>query len=642
MFRLRVAVLVLFLAGPGSAAGPELLDLAPANAVQFFGVTGLRPFTGRLDKIITEADPTQIGVAAFGDLIVGQLGLNTSLDRDAPLAIAIASPRDVLGKNLESNSNPDDFTRLVVGCLGFLDQTKLARDMGIDPKALQPEKVFTWRSPSLPAPLQCVIQGNRLYLGSNEKALISVRTSPRLRGVLARDQVEVLRRSDALLVFNARAVGEPWKEAIKVLRPLAPSLGELFDLAGEMQFAALGVRLDGGIEGHLLGQFAKGPRSAGLLERLSRGGHSSLAGLPPRDGLLFAQAAVGDGKETSALAEVLASVEVPGGLGLQRLVPTADRPPLRKALTTLWQSLTGDRVALYQTRTPRVGQFAGLAVLDCADPAGFLASIRKMVPAGQPGELKLGAVLDDIPRAELEKLIRDLGSDDFDTREKAAARLLQIGRSALPLLGPARESTDAEIARRAKDLFREINAGLIDRRNELLLGRSAFAVTPTLAYHASVEKRAGLAVDVVQVRLDSKDESLAPKLRELLGADWDKIRLVRRDRQVVVLLGSDTTLLDEALGLLARNEPGLAKLAALKEFHTQADSGRKLEMHLALVRVLALLEPKLAERFAEKDRAGIISASFTAGPDRARLDLWIPVSELRGLVAQIQQAQKGG
>ena len=64
-------------------------------------------------------------------------------------------------------------------------------------------------------------------------------------------------------------------------------------------------------------------------------------------------------------------------------------------------------------------------------------------------------VADPVPWSaeEVARLIGQLGSDDFDTREAASTRLEAIGEPALEALRRARdESGDAEVRRRARDL----------------------------------------------------------------------------------------------------------------------------------------------------------------------------------------------
>ena len=63
--------------------------------------------------------------------------------------------------------------------------------------------------------------------------------------------------------------------------------------------------------------------------------------------------------------------------------------------------------------------------------------------------------------ARIAKLIAQLGSDDFDDREKASADLAAIGEPALDALRQAVKSTDEEVHRRAATLV-----GGIEKRLE--------------------------------------------------------------------------------------------------------------------------------------------------------------------------------
>jgi WD40 repeat protein len=54
--------------------------------------------------------------------------------------------------------------------------------------------------------------------------------------------------------------------------------------------------------------------------------------------------------------------------------------------------------------------------------------------------------------AEIARLVKQLGHDDFDKREEASRRLAKIGDPALEALQKATSSDDTEVRRRAKDI----------------------------------------------------------------------------------------------------------------------------------------------------------------------------------------------
>jgi HEAT repeat protein len=66
---------------------------------------------------------------------------------------------------------------------------------------------------------------------------------------------------------------------------------------------------------------------------------------------------------------------------------------------------------------------------------------------------------------KIQELIRDLGSDSFETRQKASQQLIAIGKPALALLAEAEKSDDAEVrirARRAAEAIRSSVGFLLD------------------------------------------------------------------------------------------------------------------------------------------------------------------------------------
>jgi gas vesicle protein len=97
---------------------------------------------------------------------------------------------------------------------------------------------------------------------------------------------------------------------------------------------------------------------------------------------------------------------------------------------------------------------------------------------------------------QIQKLIRDLGSDDFEVREKASRALSDAGKVVLPALREALQSNDAEVRQRARRIMDAIQSSTAYLRESLKnqdpalrkeaaeiierLGPSAKAVTPAL------------------------------------------------------------------------------------------------------------------------------------------------------------------
>jgi len=66
--------------------------------------------------------------------------------------------------------------------------------------------------------------------------------------------------------------------------------------------------------------------------------------------------------------------------------------------------------------------------------------------------------LSEVESREVPRLVRDLGADDFKTREEATRKLRSIGAPALPALRQAAQSDDPEVRTRARDILKTVSA----------------------------------------------------------------------------------------------------------------------------------------------------------------------------------------
>jgi hypothetical protein len=304
------------------------------------------------------------------------------------------------------------------------------------------------------------------------------------------------------------------------------------------------------------------------------------------------------------------------------------------AFAEVWKQLKGHRVAVYRNADERKhGLFSAVAVLDTADADRFLTNLKRLARlSGTEGlDLSDKGRRDDV--AEVERLIRDLVSEEFEVRESASNRLALIGEPALPLIQQALKSGDAEVRRRAEDLKAQIIEAAVARRKELLSKETPWRLRPTFHFEAKPEGRTGHTVETARIRLTEKDAPAADALRQAFGPDWDRVRLAAHGKQVVVLLGSDERLLDATLANLKDGKPGLAASKSLAAFARQTDAGRKLELHAALGTVLELLRGEGLRRAKPGGPTpALSSASLAVDPGRLRLDLWLPASEVGAVV----------
>ena len=118
----------------------------------------------------------------------------------------------------------------------------------------------------------------------------------------------------------------------------------------------------------------------------------------------------------------------------------------------------------------------------------------------------------------------------------------------------------------------------------------------------------------------------------LLGPDWKRVRLVPREDQVVVLLGSNTKLLDTTLANLAADRPGLAADPKNDVYNRPLNRKHTSELHVSTQRFLALKKDKPMEKRHPHE---LTSLSLTLQPTYFNVEWRLPASEIRTLVKRI-------
>jgi hypothetical protein len=94
----------------------------------------------------------------------------------------------------------------------------------------------------------------------------------------------------------------------------------------------------------------------------------------------------------------------------------------------------------------------------CAARWLILASVLVLGLASLHGEPMQAGSASGVAVSEIKQLIAQLGDDHFRIRERATQDLIDLGRSALPLVRGAMDHRDAEIANRAQRIVAEIQA----------------------------------------------------------------------------------------------------------------------------------------------------------------------------------------
>jgi hypothetical protein len=356
------------------------------------------------------------------------------------------------------------------------------------------------------------------------------------------------------------------------------------------------------------------------------GRSSNLTGLPDSGRLVGAFSAIGLERSDLHLARVMASDL---WLGLRQNTPIldSDHEMVRRIFGDFYSKLKLGKVAVYQTSDrAKYGQLAAVVILEPTNPGQFLTEIAQYAKFGDVEQFDPKV---DASKAEIEKLVADLGSDDFDIRESASTKLGLIGVPALPYLEKAEKSDDPEVRRRAGDLQKSIKTVADLRKKELAEGLVKKAFRPTFTLQVNAEKRADANIHLLGIKLEGEEAPYAAALKDLLGPDWRRVRIAVVNKQAVLLIGSELPLLEEAIQNVRDGKPGLAQSAALANFHKQAAPERRIELHLALSKVRALLTPADQLPKDYKPIPAVSSVAVRTGATDVGLDLWVPADAVQ-------------
>jgi HEAT repeat protein len=203
------------------------------------------------------------------------------------------------------------------------------------------------------------------------------------------------------------------------------------------------------------------------------------------------------------------------------------------------------------------------------DPAGLTRLLERHVPQS-------------VDAAVVEALVLRLGDGDFDTREQAAGKLIDLGLGVGPRLRQLLAHTDPEVRRQARICLAEIETRLDPELaaaagRVLLQQRATGAAAAVLAYLPRAEPEAALDLlaGLQYVRTDAPGELSAlraaledgePVRRAAAALTLGRLGTARDRGRVVARLADSSPLvrLRAAQGLLGRRDAaGLPTLAAL-------------------------------------------------------------------------------
>jgi HEAT repeat protein len=635
-FRLCVVLLLLFSCGaamPADEAKPGALDVIASDALGAIAIRNVKELTTRGDAMIDKADiKAAMRVSDLYRMGILFLGLSRGVDEEGAAAVMLMS------------SKPD--AQAFVLAVPVADAEAMAGNFKLTAKDFAGGKVVDRREREQgdhflgPFVRYAALDGQHFYLGGDPKVMqaaikgkrLSAVLNPQDRATLAEDDLIGYANRQQLDDDGKRMFSDEFKRQLKQFDADEKSpLRQSGDAIEDLDMVVGGLRLDEGLGTTLVLNF-KGDKSRAVLTKLQGGkAKAALAGLPAGR-VLGAHSSSGDGDASAALLKSLLMAKLP--FDEQMFISAAHRPNIVGVFGELWQRLEGSRTAIYENENAdRDGLFSLVAILETENAEKFIADMTSLATFVNAATLTGDDAAKAIDEKTIAELIAQLGDEQFRVRQLATTKLGLIGPPALAALAKAEKSPDPEVQFRAAMVRQQIAASLAAQREDLLKHDLLDRIKPQFAYFPKRETRSGRPVDIVQIKMRAEEEEYAPQLQRFLGPDWSKLRLATVGERVIVLLGSDTALLEKAIANVNSGEPGLAADARYAQFQQRSPKDPTATFHLRLARSQELLATEPVKDAAAP--TGATSLGITIAPQRLRLDLFAPYSEVKAVVKQL-------
>ena len=636
--RRMLLVCTVLLGISGRASAQAAIDLFPQDAIVSIAIRDLDDLVKKGDNFLTDSEIRMpVRPSELFDQGTQLLGIRKGYDRKAPAAVVLMRPEKEVG----------GFGWIVphlVSVIPFTDADVMADNFGIPEGELMPKIVRKAGTANEFVKFATRTQ-KHAYLSGSEETLQRIMKNKTVSSSLTAGQRKLFDQSDVLLHFGRWGVeqGGDFTNADFMNRLKAGDDAREKEFAAqfaaslkEVQNTVFGFRLREGIDSHGLLTVPKGGKAAKLFASLrSKHKPSTLQGLPEGN-VLLAQASSGDAEQQSLLTKALFNFVLEDLLINQKVIHHVDRLTYLGVFHEVSRHLQGNRLAVYQNLDEKKhGLFCGVAILDTEDAKLFVTAMRILSKMATADSLDLTKkeVKEEI---DMQRLVRDLGSSVYVVRQSANTKLTLIGEPALPHLAKAIDSNefDLEGKRRARDLRDRINAVAAQRRKELLDAKNRpLFDRPKLTFIANVEIRQDVSVDIINFKLATLEKGATDQAAQLLGPDWDKVRLGIVGNKIVVLIGSDVSLFEGALKNLQKNDAGLAGTKRLAGFHELAAKERQFEFHASVEGVMRLISPN-----AKLDtQAQMTSVALTVGEQSLQLDVRVPTPEVRTIARKAQE-----
>ena len=560
-----------------------------------------------------------LNVGDFVDAIFQMVRLEGCVDRTRPFIVCLGTPKLI-------------FTGKVH--FSVTDVNRLASNLKVSAEKLQKGEVCELSQPISALFFRFAfvrLRGNQLDMSTSQELLDTPKPADSLSENIPTQDKEILSGDDILIVLGQSAFEDDFRPFFgSSLRASDEEIvGKFLD---DLKYAACGIRLDTGIGTTTIAGL-KSLDSKNLLGGSFDSTRDATLARMPSGKILVTHALQADSKTTGGiLGSILSITRDAISTQIARTSIQSDSYQLDGLLSEALDRIKGGHLVLYESSNrKRYGDFNLLGVLTTEDPNAFLADLTGLAPFINAASMSEAEAALAFPQAKIDDLVAELGEPHYQRRKLAKFKLELLGNRARPALEKATKARDVELRLAAKELLEAFNLDATTSRSDLLKGSLFKQLKPSFTYAPQQETLSMSEIGILTMRFQSDAQRTRNKMEALFGPEWQKLRIATVGNEVLLLVGSETSILENAIAKQKLPETALNSHKACQTFRERANSDTIFEFHMAISRLGYLLDLGISEdkSTVDKEVDRVSSFGLTIEDKRVRVDTYTPPQDIK-------------
>lgn len=610
---------------PQAKNGNNILSLIDSKTALSIAIRNPGELIRKSQKFSDRANlqrPLNIGTLA--DEMCAAIGVRQGFDKSQPVVISLCTP--------------PVFPSLTLS-ISVSDMDLMAANFDVSAKQLQTGEIL-----KLPKPLQTFLavtfirlKSNRIFMSTSKSLLDSPMLDDSFEKLIPSHDAEILATDDAVITLGQSAFAGPLRMFLDyiIYQGDPHKQGEVEELKNffdDLRYMACGIRLDKGIGSTTIASLNKSTLKDILGDSFDSRRDATLIRIPMGK-ILASHALQADGKTTGGLlGSLLSNTRLAITNQLDRTPINLESYQLDGLLSEALDRVKGGHLVLYESSDrSRYGDFNLLGILTTDDPESFVADLTGLAPflnAASMNETEAGVAF---TQEQIEDLVTKLGDSHYERRRLAKLKLNLLGVHARPAIEKATKSRDLELRLAAEELLANNEFEAVTGRVELIEGSLFTSLKPSFTYTAKQDHVAKSDIGILTMGLGSDTQPIQNKMKTLFGPDWQKVRIATIGNEVVLMLGSETSILEKAIANQKLSESELNSHKACNSFRERAKSDTTFEFHMAISRLAYLLDLGISEEKSagNKETDRVSSFGLTIKEKQVRVDTYTPPQDVK-------------